>query len=411
MKVTKALVFLLAAAFGPQLAASGTNPKPNFFQQQLSVTEHRKAQAIVAEPEGGVAPLTPQHVTKWSSKSKVPKSVQFLLAALWVTMLCALPFILRSMDNKPVTKTQIIVGVLTLIVVLGGFWLFTNIILFQSIHFDRIRPLTVVECIYFMSQVITTVGYGDITPAKIRGQVFVGLYVLGALFIIAMLISDLTAHLIRRAQQYKEQRNASRAAEAGESSDGARPVLRRNSTVLEMIAPERPSLQPLFAALTVFGVLDLCWILFFSLHPGEGKTTFQALYMSVITLSSVGFGYFTPITEEGMIFGAFWMMFGSCALVNVISQFTALMVKLNEYERFRPEESSGEALGVLKEVAEGTAQVTESEFLRFSLVQKNLVKKKELDRIVSLFQNLHPQKGAVSLKVIEDSLKEEAPSS
>merc|ERR1719335_1029019 len=91
-----------------------------------------------------------------------------------------------------------------LAVLLGGFFLFTNIILFQSVHFDRIRPLTVVECIYFMTQVITTVGYGDITPAKIRGQVFVGLYVLGALFIIAMLISDLTALMVKTASEYKE---------------------------------------------------------------------------------------------------------------------------------------------------------------------------------------------------------------
>merc|ERR1719456_1019327 len=96
---------------------------------------------------------------------------------------------------------------------------------------------------------------------------------------------------------------------------------------------QRPPVQSLMIALGVFAVIDIMWIMFFSLHPGEGKTTFQALYMSVITLSSVGFGWFTPLTEEGMIFGAYFMIFGCAALVNVITQFTELMMKMNEYEK------------------------------------------------------------------------------
>merc|ERR1719440_793699 len=80
----------------------------------------------------------------------------------------------------------------------------------------------------------------------------------------------------------------------------------------EMLAikePLRPSLQPLLISLLVFAVIDIIWIMFFSLHPDEGKTVFQALYMSVITLTSVGFGWFTPVTEEGMIFAAQFMRF------------------------------------------------------------------------------------------------------
>merc|ERR1719263_1434968 len=80
-------------------------------------------------------------------------------------------------------------------------------------------------------------------------------------------------------------------------------------------------------------LIDITWICFFVLYPGEGKTWMEAAYMSLITLSTVGFGFFTPITEGGMIFGAFMMLFGTAALVNVISNFTALMVKMKNYER------------------------------------------------------------------------------
>merc|ERR1719326_2213539 len=100
-----------------------------------------------------------------------------------------------------------------MVVFFGGLWLFTHIILFQSVHFKRIRPLTMIECMYFMSQVITTVGYGDITPAKVRGQVFVGLYVLGAMFIISMVVSDVVNQMIESADRYKRHRLCAQSEE------------------------------------------------------------------------------------------------------------------------------------------------------------------------------------------------------
>merc|ERR1719248_432390 len=101
-----------------------------------------------------------------------------------------------------------IVGCIMVVVFFGGLLLLTNIILFQSVHFKTKRPLTIIECMYFMSQVITTVGYGDITPAKVRGQVFVGIYVLGAMFVISMVVSDVVNQLIESADNYKRHLHA-----------------------------------------------------------------------------------------------------------------------------------------------------------------------------------------------------------
>jgi len=329
----------------------------------------------------------------WSEESALPLWLQWFFAATWVLMLASIPFIIPVLSKKSVTKTQIGVGAAMLVVVLGGFYLFTNIILFQSGHFKRVRPLTVVECIYFMSQVITTVGYGDITPAKIRGQVFVGLYVLGALSVIAMLISDLTKNAVELAHEYKTKR----IVHTGETP-------REIPTINSLFAPEKPSTQPLLVALGWFFAIDVVWIAFFSLHPGEGKTVFQAIYMSVITLSSVGLGYFTPVTEAGMIFGAFFMLLGTSALVNVISSFTELMVKLNEWENFNPE-SKAMAMETLKGLVKTKDEVTEAEFFEFALLQTHCVNKNELNDIREAFASLNPKtNGAIDMKVIQEHL-------
>lgn len=335
---------------------------------------------------------------KWPETSAVPQSVQVLLAGTWILMLGSLPFIMPIIDRKPVTKTQLGVGAAMLTVLFGGFFLFTNIILFQSVHFKTVRPLTIIECIYFMSQVITTVGYGDITPAKARGQVFVGFYVLGALTVIAMLISDITNHVVAMAQAYKERRY-----------EANNPGWRDNRVrdLRSLIKPEKPSPNQLLISLGCFGVIDIIWVIFFSCYPGEGKTVFQALYMSVITLSTVGLGYFTPVTEGGMIFGAFFMLFGTAALVSTIGNFTELMVKLNEYERFK-EDCSGEAIDLLKTVTKGKDQVTELQFLKFALLQMDSVPEGTLVHIQEAFDNLKPTKGVLDISTVRKSLEDSA---
>ncbi|CAE8706136.1 unnamed protein product [Polarella glacialis] len=155
-----------------------------------------------------------------------------------------------------------------------------------------------------MSQIITTMGYGDITQAKPLGQVFVGLYVLGALFVISMLVSQLTAHVAQMAEEYcKKLSSSSQSVEQLESG--------RSSALLVISGkPPVPDSKGLKKALVVFFALQAICVLFFHYWPAEG-----------ITLSTVGFGAFTPVTEGGMIFGAFMMLFGSAALINVIGAF------------------------------------------------------------------------------------------
>jgi len=354
----------------------------------------------------------PKQVAKWTGRSSVPGFAQFLLAASWITLMGCLPMLLPLIEREAITKTQIAVGGAMVVIVFGGFFLFTNVVLFQSVHFDRHRPLTVIECIYLMAQVITTVGYGDITPAYPRGQLFVGLYVLGALFVIAMVVSDMIEHALKTVQevQAKAARNLAKQAsrlrgrsdvrEEEPSMDTAR---RRKENLHRLLTKPHPEMRPLVESLLVFLFFDVCWICFFVLYPGEGKSWMEATYMSVITLSTVGFGWFTPVTEGGMIFGAFWMLFGTAALVNVINNFTALMIQMKDHERKLNKDPS-ESLSLLES---GTSEenISELQFLRFGLLERNLVSADAIDQILDAFQAYRPKDGMVSKSMIKDSLE------
>jgi hypothetical protein len=329
----------------------------------------------------------------WSGKSEVPELIQYCLALSWVVLLASVPFILPAIDHRPVTKVQVIMAGCSMSVLMGGFFLFTHIILFKSAHFETERPLTVVECIYFMAQVVTTVGYGDIGPAKPRGQIFVGCYVIFSLFVLAMVTEDFVEHVLRVAKEYrrKQIQEEERSARGGTSE----------VEVGHLIAPEKPNLQPLLEAIAAFAFFDVTFILFFYLYPGENKAFGEAVYMSLITLGTVGFGFITPVTEGGMVFLAFWMVFGCSSMVRVIGEFTSFVYRLNEYERYHKAQGKLDAMKSLKKLIGDGDTVNSTQFLMFCLMESKKVEKDDLDYFLNAFHRLCPKDGVLDLKTVQ----------
>merc|ERR1712032_237470 len=94
----------------------------------------------------------------------------------------------------------------------------------------------------------------------------------------------------------------------------------------------RAAFLPVIYSSTVFCCFLVGGAAFFVLYPGEEKTLAQAVYMSLITLSTVGFGAFTPSTHAGMVIGAFWMLFGTASLVAVVTSRAAFSMALKKHE-------------------------------------------------------------------------------
>jgi len=410
MQISQMLLALVVSSACATMAAAGTlravdvTPRRagGVFTQQSLTDNEVKIQASTIELPDYVEAI-PQTVAKWKNESSFPKALQLFFVFAWVFLLGSAPFVFPIIDNRPVTKTQVTLAASTVLVLVGGFYLFTNVILFQSSHFEGHRTLTVTECIYFMAQTITTVGYGDIGPAKTRGQIFVGLYVMFSLFVIAMVVEDFTQHVVYAASEYKKKWRREEVedilASGREQAQGEQHAVNMSS----LLAPQKPHLKSLYTALAVFAFFDITFIMFFTFYPGEGKTLFEATYMSLITLGTVGFGFFTPVTEAGMVFNAFWMVAGCSALVAVIGEFTCLMYQLNEYERHNKAESKMESMLTLKNIANGSDKITAVDFLQFCLVQSKKVDQDEIDNILKVFQSLNPKDGAVDMMAIQQA--------
>lgn len=340
--------------------------------------------------EGGHQPQIEGDVKVWDETTKLDVGTSVAIATCWVMMLMSMPAWIRYLSGQPFTKTQWILAGVMWGAVFGGMYLFTHVVEFQSAHFREVRVLTLVECVYLMSQVITTVGYGDITPAHPKGQVFVGMYVLCSLFVIAMLVSDMVALIMSTVQQFQEKLLKREHVEVnynlkGKAKANAASARKKGKTSIAAKA-EKPPFSPVIYSFSIYAIFATTWILFFHYYPGEGKTWLQAIYMSVITLSTVGFGAFTPNTTWGMVFASFWMIFGSAALVSVVTSFTDYTMKMQEYERF-DEDATKKALEEYK-AKHTNGEMTETQFIRFTIMQKGIASEGEVNAVLANFHVL-----------------------
>lgn len=252
---------------------------------------------------------------KWRKK-KGGGNGAFFGAVLFVGLIGSMPVVLASFAHR-LTKTQVIESVVLYIWLAGGLYLFTNVLIFQSPHFEHPRTLSIEEAVYLYAQILTTVGYGDITPARPRGQLFVGLFVLAAL----LLISGMIQELLEIFEDIMEDR-----IERFDNEALVPTISTKEKHVL------KEAFVPVIYTSLVFCCFVLFGTLFFSFYPGEEKTYAQAVYMSLITLSTVGFGAFTPLTHTGMVVGAFWMLFGTASLVAVVTSRAAFSMALKRHE-------------------------------------------------------------------------------
>jgi len=252
---------------------------------------------------------------KWR-KEKGGGTGTWVASMSFIAMIGSMPAVLAAGSHK-LTKVQVIESLVLYAWLLGGLYAFTHVVIFQSPHFEEPRTLSVEECAYLFAQILTTVGYGDITPARPRGQLFVGLFVLLAVLLIAAMIQEMIEffeYVVEKAFSIMY------VAEADEPAEGSEK--RALTKAFEPVI----FTSLVFCAFIVFGTF------FFTQYPGEGKTFPQAVYMSLITLSTVGFGAYLPSTHAGMVVSAYWMLFGTASVVAMVTSRAAFSSALKRHE-------------------------------------------------------------------------------
>jgi len=278
-----------------------------FIQDAVAANTTPEGGAIdiwgIKTPEGG----NPKTADWRADKGGGPAA--YAVALAWITMVGSAPIILNRLKGGVMTTVQKVEFVGIYVWLIGGLYLFTSVIVFNSGHFREPRSLALEEAVYLFAQIFTTVGYGDITPAYAQGQLIIGAFVLITITLVVSVVGELQGEFENFMTEALHDEQRVHTPRDQKVSKAFKPV-----TVTGGV----------FASCVVIGIL------FFRFWPGEGKTVFQAIYMSLITLSSVGFGAFTPVTHAGMVFSSFWMVVGVGALGSFCTAYATFVTAVKK---------------------------------------------------------------------------------
>jgi voltage-gated potassium channel Kch len=271
----------------------------------------------------------------------------------------------------------------------GVVWLVCGVAFFMS------WGLTLVDALYLMVQILTTVGFGDMVPETDAEKIITAFFVLSSTLLMAGLIShaidmllDSQAAMLEASLQQKEEQ-----IKKGRSKDPKEDEDRFNKLK-----------KALCVQIGVFCCFVIAGTLFFHFVEGcscsYGKTRIEGcddmdcyetggntkslvdcFYMSVITLSTVGFGDEVAESVWGRLFSIFWMLFGVGSIINLVGSVTDFLNEiLNGSEKKKVAQDLFDKMD-----QDGDGNLDRLEFLRMQLVMLGLASEDDLDSIMHQF--------------------------
>lgn len=253
----------------------------------------------------------------------------------------------------------------------------------------------VLTSLYVMVQIITTIGYGDITVSTPAAKVLCGLYVVGTLMLIGTILTDLMDKFVKTNQEVLRAKLRSVQAKLSDEVKDDEDAKKKFGTVNELVTSF--FMFALFVALgTVFyATYESCSCSYGFTRiegcvpdkcpetGGRVKTWVDSFYMSLITLTTVGFGDHSPASAVGRAVGCLWMLLGVVACGNFVSAF-GQMILTKDKERKRLERVSKGLFNKIDKNSDGT--LSRIEFRTYALIKFGLVSEEDLDEIDQLFR-------------------------
>jgi potassium channel subfamily K len=188
-------------------------------------------------------------------------------------------------------------------------------------------------------QILTTVGYGDLTPQTNYGKVFMVFYALTGVTLVASVLQELVFGYMLQSEK---------------------KAVTSYSTFFGRYKEFFRALVPVILCI-IFSTA------FYSMYPGEQKSVFEAFYMSVITSLTIGFGAYHPITQLGMLIGSVWMF------ISVVYTGQAIVTLTDNLFQHRLHvKSSINIKKLFSELCASRGAVDEVTFLKFELIRSGV---------------------------------------
>jgi len=283
-----------------------------------------------------------------------------------------------------------------------------------------IEGYTLGTSVYIMAQIVTTIGYGDFTPSVWYTQLFMSFYVILCILVIAGVISSVADTVMAQIDSTMQ----GALETPGKSPRYAVKAHELDHGWLHGLTAWFDKHKDILAAAFMFSAMVAVGTIYYGGFQGctcsYGKTAIQgcseasqelciatggndltymqAFYMSCITLTTVGFGDFTPMSQHGRIFAAFWMLLGVASMGNFVRAFSEAFMAEAQLAKQRQVDLT-ECFHKIDKNGDGV--LDRYEFISFVLLEHGIVSTEMLDNIGRQYDSLDVEGNeAVTLKMI-----------
>jgi potassium channel subfamily K len=238
------------------------------------------------------------------------------------------------------------------------------------------------DAIYLCMITFTTIGYGDLVPTHAVSKFFTCGFVFLNLLIVGQLLDYVVESVVEQRKKASQEflENVFDKEEIDTDAD------RHNNWV----SKEYVALyEALLRAISMIGGTVVVGTVFFAFLV-DSHNIVDAIYLSCMTVSTVGYGDIVPTNMYARIFGCFYAVGGTLTFGSAVSGFIGA---LSEYRMLaKNEETLNNSVldyeTFLKADADGSDSVSKEEFVLFRLTQMGVIPSKLRERAEQQFDRM-----------------------
>ncbi|KAL8090957.1 hypothetical protein AgCh_040144 [Apium graveolens] len=196
-------------------------------------------------------------------------------------------------SSSSIVSQAVVLLILYLCLGVGIFW-------WNKDNFRSIETNPVVDALYFCVVTMCTIGYGDITPNSTATKLFSVMFVLIGFGFIDILLSGMVSYVLDL-----QENHLLRTVKVGVDQD-------RQSYIIDF---KKGRMRIRMKVALALGVVVLCiGVGVTVMHFVEGLGWLDSLYLSVMSVTTVGYGDRAFSTMAGRVFASFWLLVSTLAV-------------------------------------------------------------------------------------------------
>lgn len=236
------------------------------------------------------------------------------------------------------------------------------------VYYYNEKNWSVVDCVYFVTVTIATVGYGDYYPTGNGTKVFTIFVILFGLTVIFSFISEFANHIIDIA------------------AAAAKEIAKNEKSDIVEIDESKYIWKKVYCFLVIAAAVAVCAIY---MYCTEGWSFITAIYFAVVTTTTVGYGDITVNEEGSKIFLILYIPFSVIIVAGAIGQVASIELEKKAEEKRLKLLSRKLDFDLLRELDTDGSGVDVNTFLIAMLQQTDKVDKKvDIDPWLKKFKEL-----------------------